>query len=83
MGENLSGLEIKLKKQVPRPENESFRYTDVCNFPPSLQMRTSKKGSNCPFDAVSSGGGLRKAGYPNASQSKMLGGKTIVSPPRF
>ena len=30
-----------------------------------------------------SGGGLREAGYPNAPQSKMLGGKTVVLPPRF
>ena len=30
-----------------------------------------------------SGGGLREAGYPNAPQSKMLGGKMVVLPPRF
>ena len=30
-----------------------------------------------------SGGGLREAGYPNAPQSKMLGGKTVVLPPDF
>ena len=30
-----------------------------------------------------SGGGLRETGYPNAPQSKMLGGKTVVLPPRF
>ena len=35
------------------------------------------------YRVVISGGGLREAGYPNAPQSKMLEGKTVVLPPRF